>query len=79
MTEPIKVILEKDKKYSFCTCNKSIDPIFCNGEHRETTKNPISFSVDESKEYYLCACKHSKIMPYCDGSHKTNSIKITKK
>lgn len=68
--KPKIVRLEKDKEYSFCTCGESLDPIFCNGAHRETTKNPIQFRVDESKEYYLCTCKQSSNMPYCDGSHK---------
>jgi len=69
---PIKVTLEKEKLYSFCTCGYSEKSPFCDGAHK--TKAPefksFKFTVEENKDVWLCQCKNTKNMPFCDGSHK---------
>jgi len=68
--KPIKLALEKDKKYFFCMCGLSARQPFCDGSHQGGDFTPMAFQCDESKDYYLCQCKHSDNKPYCDGSHK---------
>lgn len=68
---PIACDLEKDKKYSWCTCGHSENQPFCNGAHREKNGTPpLRFESTETKKAYLCTCKLTKNPPYCDGSHK---------
>ena len=67
---PVKVTLEKDKKYYFCQCGRSSKQPFCDGSHQGSDFSPLAFVCDESKDYYLCQCKHSANKPYCDGTHK---------
>lgn len=67
---PIKVNLEKDKRYAWCTCSHSSGQPFCDGSHRAQNATPsMGFSVEENKEAYLCTCKQTSNPPYCDGSH----------
>ncbi|MBF25105.1 MAG: hypothetical protein CMP49_01110 [Flavobacteriales bacterium] len=48
-----KIILEKNKKYSLCTCNQSTKLPFCDGAHREynsinkTNYRSIKIILDE--------------------------------
>ncbi|NER16352.1 CDGSH iron-sulfur domain-containing protein [Spongiivirga citrea] len=66
---PIKVELEANKNYSWCSCGHGDQP-FCNGTHRkEKATTPLTFQVEEAKEAWLCTCKLTKNPPYCDGSH----------
>ncbi len=68
---PIKVDLEKDRKYGWCTCGKSANEPFCDGAHKEHKAGPsLKFSVEEDKTAHLCTCKQTSNPPYCDGSHK---------
>lgn len=69
MSQPIKVNLEENKEYYYCTCGKSEDKVFCNGSHQGTGFSPKVFTVSESKDYYLCTSKKTKNAPFCDGSH----------
>lgn len=67
---PEKIILEKDKKYFWCTCGLSKKQPFCDGTHKsEGNYKSLHFQVQETKEYYLCNCKQTKKQPFCDGSH----------
>ena len=67
---PIKVDLEKDKRYAWCTCSHSTNQPFCDGSHRTHNATPsMGFSVEENKEAYLCTCKKTSNPPYCDGTH----------
>ncbi|MGV6846332.1 MAG: CDGSH iron-sulfur domain-containing protein [Lutibacter sp.] len=68
--EPIKVNLQKDKKYAWCSCGLSENQPLCDGKHKGTEFAPKVFNCSESSESYLCTCKHTKNEPYCDGSHK---------
>lgn len=67
---PIKVSLEKNKKYFFCSCGRSSGQPFCDGSHKGTGLNPNVFEVAEDCEKFLCRCKQTKNAPYCDGTHK---------
>lgn len=69
MKAPVKLNLEANKEYHYCTCGKSKDGIFCDGSHQGTEFLPKVFSVEKTKDYYLCSCKKSKNEPFCDGSH----------
>jgi CDGSH-type Zn-finger protein len=70
MSTPVKINLEANKDYHFCTCGKSSDKVLCDGSHKGTAKTPTTFSVTETKDYYLCGSKSSKNLPFCDGSHQ---------
>ena len=67
---PVRVALEKDKKYWFCMCGKSKTQPFCDGAHKASEFAPLGFVCDESKDYFLWRCKASADKPFCDGSHK---------
>ncbi len=67
---PIKISLEKGKKYFFCMCGKSSKQPFCDGSHQGSEFTPMAFTCEESKNYFLCCCKQSANKPYCDGTHK---------
>ncbi len=67
---PLKVTLEKDRKYAWCTCGLSEKQPFCDGAHKGHDMSPQIFSVEESKDCHLCTCKETQNGPYCDGSHK---------
>ena len=69
MSTPVKLTLEANKTYHFCTCGKSVDGVLCDGSHKGTAFKPTQFTVEKTDEYYLCACKKSKNLPFCDGSH----------
>ena len=66
---PVKVNLEKNKDYYYCTCGKSSDKLFCDGAHVGSDFSPTAFKVEETKDYYLCPCKKSSNDPFCDGAH----------
>lgn len=70
MQTPVKVTLEANKTYHFCTCGKSADGVLCDGSHKGTTFTPQQFTVDKTKEYALCTCKKSQKVPFCDGTHR---------
>ena len=67
---PIRVELEKGKKYAWCTCGLSDKQPFCNGAHKGTDYRPLVFEAEESKTVSLCQCKATKNPGFCDGSHK---------
>mgnify|MGYP000164344364 CR=1 FL=1 len=69
MATPVKIGLEKDKEYYYCTCGNSDDGIFCNGAHKGTNFTPVAFKVEEDKDYHLCSCKSNDGAPFCNGAH----------
>lgn len=70
--QPVKVKLEANVTYSWCTCGLSKEQPFCDNAHREypgqATKS-LKFKVEKTGEYFLCQCKHSSNKPFCDGTH----------
>ncbi len=67
---PVRVELEKGKKYAWCTCGLSDKQPFCNGAHKGTDFRPLVFEAEETKTVGLCQCKATKNPGFCDGSHK---------
>lgn len=67
--KPVKVTLEKGKKYMFCACGRSDNQPFCDGSHSGTGITPQAFVADDDGQAFLCQCKHTKDAPYCDGTH----------
>ena len=68
--EPVKVNLEADQYYFFCTCGRSQSQPFCDGAHKGTSFAPHPFIVESDQDAFLCQCKQTNNPPYCDGSHK---------
>jgi len=68
--KPVKVSLEKDKQYLYCTCGRSQNQPFCDGAHAGTDFIPEKFIAQADGNAYLCACKATSNATYCDGSHK---------
>jgi len=68
---PVKIALEADKDYYYCSCGLSENQPFCDGSHKGTEFSPVKFSVKESSERWLCQCKATGDQPFCDGKHKT--------
>jgi CDGSH-type Zn-finger protein len=66
---PVRVDLEANKTYLYCTCGRSDSQPFCDDSHQGTDFTPMEFSVQEDRKALLCLCKHTKDAPYCDGSH----------
>ena len=67
---PIRVEIEKGKKYAWCTCGLSDKQPFCNGAHKGTEFRPLVFEAEETKTASFCQCKATKNPGFCDGSHK---------
>jgi CDGSH-type Zn-finger protein len=66
---PVKVTLERGKKYAFCACGRSGNQPFCDGSHSGTGITPKMFTAEEDGQAFLCQCKHTGDAPYCDGTH----------
>lgn len=66
---PVKVTLEAEKKYAWCSCGLSENQPFCDGKHKGTGLSPHLFTVETESIKNLCNCKATAKSPYCDGSH----------
>jgi len=51
---PYAVEVEKDKRYSWCTCGLSQEQPFCDGSHKETSFRSLPFITEESGTVYFC-------------------------
>lgn len=69
-TTPIRIEIEKGKKYAWCSCGLSDNQPFCNGAHKGTDFSPLVFVAEETKSVGLCTCKQTKNPGFCDGAHK---------
>lgn len=72
--KPLKILLEKGKRYAVCSCGKTAKGPFCDGSHKGSEYKPNVIIAEEDKEVYLCGCFSSNNHPYCDGSHKRLEI-----
>ena len=67
---PKAVLIEKDKKYSWCSCGLSENQPFCDGAHKKGSgMKSLVFESEITETKYLCMCKQTKSPPYCDGTH----------
>ncbi len=67
---PVRIELEADKTYFWCTCGQSAKQPFCDGAHKGSEFAPMKFKPEAAATKSMCLCKHTKNGPYCDGSHK---------
>ncbi len=69
---PIKVSVEKGKKYSWCTCGESSNQPFCDGAHKGGSFTPIRYEATEDKDIHFCTCKQTdNEHGFCNGAHKS--------
>ncbi|MDD9909358.1 MAG: CDGSH iron-sulfur domain-containing protein [Ahrensia sp.] len=68
-TVPIKVDVEAEKSYFWCTCGKSSNQPFCDGSHQGTEFAPMKWTADVDGAKFFCTCKQTDNGPLCDGSH----------
>ena len=69
INNPIKIKVEEDKTYFWCSCGKSSKQPFCDGSHKGTEFSPLVYKAEQSKKVFFCTCKQTKDQPLCDGSH----------
>lgn len=66
----IKVEVQKDKTYWWCSCGLSANQPFCDASHKGTEFSPLPYLATEDKIVGFCGCKKTKNPPFCDGSHR---------
>lgn len=78
--EPARLVIEKGKSYSWCSCGASKKQPFCDGSHRKLNEAipegqdkfaPLRFICEETRTVHFCMCKSSSNRPFCDGTHQT--------
>lgn len=75
--EPFVVVLEANKRYSWCACGRSKKQPFCDGSHRKTGLSPLRFKLEEVSMKVLCGCKQTSTPPYCDGTHQSERVQYS--
>ena len=74
--EPIGIMVEPGKVYSWCSCGLSEKEPFCDSSHKKIEGMPfrsVKVMFDKAEEIWFCRCKQTKTPPFCDGTH--NSLK----
>jgi CDGSH-type Zn-finger protein len=66
----IKIDVQANKTYMWCSCGLSDNQPFCDGSHKGTSFVPVKYVADEDKKVGFCSCKKTKTSPFCDGSHR---------
>ncbi|MGC6487680.1 MAG: CDGSH iron-sulfur domain-containing protein [Planctomycetota bacterium] len=56
-------------KYAWCSCGKSANQPFCDGNHKGTGMTPVIEELTEARKVAWCGCKHSNNGAFCDGAH----------
>ena len=72
--DPVGIIVEPGKVYSWCTCGLTEKTPFCDSNHKKIEGTPfksVKVQFDKAEEIWFCQCKQTKTPPFCDGSHKT--------
>ncbi|EDQ32101.1 Iron-binding zinc finger CDGSH type [Hoeflea phototrophica DFL-43] len=72
-TVPVRIEVEADKSYFWCTCGQSSKQPFCDGSHSGTEFQPLKWTAEQSGAKFFCTCKQTDGQPFCDGSHSTVS------
>ena len=71
--EPIGIVVEPGKIYSWCSCGLTEKTPFCDSNHKNIEDTPfksVKVQFDKAEEVWFCQCKQTKTPPFCDGSHK---------
>jgi CDGSH iron-sulfur domain-containing protein 3 len=71
--EPIGIIVEPGKVYSWCSCGLTEKSPFCDSNHKKIEGTPyrsIKVQFDKEEEVLFCQCKQTKTPPFCDRSHE---------
>ena len=66
---PIKVRLEANLEYKWCTCGVAKTQPFCDGSHKGTDFQPVKYVAEEKVMVAFCGCKQSRHKPFCDDAH----------
>jgi len=75
--EPVGVMVEPGKVYSWCSCGLTEKPPFCDSNHEKIEGTPfksVKVQFDKAEEVWFCQCKQTKTPPFCDNSHKKVSL-----
>ncbi len=64
---PIRITLEPGIYYR-CTCGRSQNLPFCDGNHSSNTPAPIRFEIREKQQVFICTCGQTATPPFCDSS-----------
>uniref|UniRef100_A0A914UJL2 Iron-binding zinc finger CDGSH type domain-containing protein n=1 Tax=Plectus sambesii TaxID=2011161 RepID=A0A914UJL2_9BILA len=72
---PTKILMKKDKVYSWCSCGYSNRQPLCDGSHNryfvpDQKLKPVRFIPDRDMEVWLCNCKQTKNRPFCDAFYR---------
>jgi CDGSH-type Zn-finger protein len=71
--EPIGIMVEPGKIYSWCSCGLTLKSPFCDSMHKNIENTPfrsVKVQFDKAEEIWFCQCKQTKTPPFCDQSHK---------
>jgi CDGSH-type Zn-finger protein len=71
--EPILILVEPGKVYSWCSCGLTEKSPFCDSNHKRVEGTPfrsVKVVFDKAEEIRFCQCKQTKTPPFCDNSHK---------
>lgn len=74
--EPVGIMVEPGKVYSWCSCGLTEKTPFCDSNHKRIEGTPfksVKVLFDKAEEVWFCQCKQTKTPPFCDSSHKTLS------
>ena len=67
---PHAVEVKSSDTVYICQCGKTSNPPYCDGSHKDTTKEPLAHTASEDETLYVCGCGKTGNAPFCDGSHK---------
>ena len=61
INNPIKIKVEEDKTYFWCSCGKSSKQPFCDGSHKNTKLSPVKLESKKKKNYTFVDVRKQKI------------------
>jgi len=69
--EPIAILVEPGKVYSWCSCGLTEKTPFCDHNHQKVEGTPfksVKVKFDKAQEILFCQCKKTKTPPFCDDT-----------
>jgi len=69
--DPITIMVEAGKVYSWCSCGLTEKSPFCDSNHKKVEGTPfrsVKVMFDKPQEILFCQCKKTKTPPFCDDS-----------